>query len=60
MSGDVKQHQHYYDDGVHEDVAVVDREWEDFARLVAQRQRDQAFYPSPLVTQDDEDYVSTV
>lgn len=47
-----------YDDGQHEDVDVIDREWEDFARLVAQRQRDQAFYPSPLVVSHDEEYVS--
>lgn len=46
---------HYEDEDA---VDAVDKEWEDFARLVAQRQRDQAFYPSPLVTQDDEDYVS--
>lgn len=47
-----------YVDGQHEDVDLVDKEWEDFARLVAQRQREQAFYPSPLVSADDEDYVS--
>lgn len=36
-----------------DDDAQVDCEWEDWMRLVAQRQREQAFYPSPLVQEDD-------
>lgn len=33
---------------------AVDKEWEDWMRLVAQKQREQAFYPSPLVQEEDD------
>lgn len=40
--------------GEHEDTDIVDKEWEDWTRLVAQKQKEQAFYPSPLVQEEDE------